>query len=124
MGDKGRGDVARRGGKDTHVGLTRRERPIEYPLANHGPAPAPRPTRPVAHRTAGADPVDEMPAPRVRAAGQAELISDKAVFAEHWNKDLDRWFEQGVDTPGLVLIKAHADQLHYWDGEDQGEVAP
>jgi general stress protein 26 len=56
------------------------------------------------------------------AEGRAELIRDKARFAEHWNPDLEGWFEQGVDTPGLVLIKVAADRLHYWDGEDEGEV--
>jgi general stress protein 26 len=54
---------------------------------------------------------------------RAELLRDKALFEKHWNSDLERWFQQGVDTPGLVLIKAHAERLHYWDGEDQGEVA-
>ena len=28
-----------------------------------------------------------------------------------------------ADTPGLVLIKVHAIRIHYWDGEDEGEVA-
>jgi general stress protein 26 len=55
--------------------------------------------------------------------GRAELIRDKAQFQEHWTDGLDRWFKQGVDTPGLVLIKVHAGKLHYWDGEDEGEVA-
>ena len=54
--------------------------------------------------------------------GQASLIQDKARFAEHWNKDLDAWFKQGVDTPGLTLIKVHAERLHYWDGYDEGEL--
>ena len=56
--------------------------------------------------------------------GRAELIRDKAQFEKHWNKDLERWFEQGVDTPGLTLIKVSADRIQYWDGEDQGEVRP
>ncbi|MEG3176407.1 pyridoxamine 5'-phosphate oxidase family protein [Sphingomonas sp. RB3P16] len=60
----------------------------------------------------------------IAAAGEAELIRDKAVFEAHWNPDLERWFEQGVDTPGLVLIKVHAHRVHYWNGEDQGEVRP
>ncbi|TFI57311.1 pyridoxamine 5'-phosphate oxidase [Sphingomonas parva] len=55
--------------------------------------------------------------------GRASLIRDKAQFAAHWTKDLDRWFEQGVDTPGLVLIKVSAERLHYWDGYDEGEIA-
>ena len=53
---------------------------------------------------------------------RAELIRDKARFAEHWTKDLDRWFEQGVDTPGLTMIKMRAEWLHYWDGYDEGEL--
>ena len=54
--------------------------------------------------------------------GEAELIRDKAEFEAHWTKDLERWFEDGVDTPGLVLIKVHANRIHYWDGENEGEV--
>lgn len=58
----------------------------------------------------------------IAAEGRGELIRDKAQFAEHWTKDLDRWFEQGIDTPGLTLIKVRADRLHYWDGGDEGEI--
>ena len=58
----------------------------------------------------------------ITVEGEAELIRDKGAFAEHWTSDLDRWFEQGIDTPGLVLIKVHASRLHYWDGGDEGEV--
>ena len=60
----------------------------------------------------------------IAAEGKAEIIRDKAAFEEHWVKDLDRWFEQGVDTPGLALIKVRADRIHYWDGEEEGEVRP
>ena len=58
----------------------------------------------------------------VAVEGQAELIRDKAQFEAHWTSGLDRWFKQGVDTPGLTLIKVHADRVHYWDGEEEGEV--
>ena len=54
--------------------------------------------------------------------GKAELIRDKAQFEAHWTKELDRWFEQGIDTPRVVMIKVHASRIHYWDGEDDGEV--
>lgn len=55
--------------------------------------------------------------------GQGQVVRDKALLEEHWVKDLERWFKDGVDTPGLVLIKARADRIHYWDGEDQGELS-
>jgi general stress protein 26 len=54
--------------------------------------------------------------------GRADLIRDKARFAEHWTKDLDRWFKEGIDTSGLTLIKVSAERLHYWDGYDEGEL--
>lgn len=60
----------------------------------------------------------------IAVEGNAQLLRDKATFAEHWNPELERWFEQGIDTPGLVLIKVAATRIHYWDGEDEGEVLP
>ncbi|WP_337269943.1 pyridoxamine 5'-phosphate oxidase family protein [Oryzifoliimicrobium ureilyticus] len=54
--------------------------------------------------------------------GKATLIRDKSLFEQHWTKDLDRWFPQGIDTPGIVLMKVHADRIAYWDGEDNGTV--
>lgn len=58
----------------------------------------------------------------VAVEGKAEIIRDKAAFEEHWNEDIDEWFEQGTDTPGLAMIKIEAMRAHYWDGEDEGEV--
>ena len=57
----------------------------------------------------------------IAVEGKAELIRDKSAFAEHWNKDLDRWFEDGIDTAGLTLIKVHADRIHWWD-DGEGEL--
>lgn len=59
----------------------------------------------------------------ITVEGRAELIKDKERFAEHWSKDLDAWFKEGIDTPGLTLIKVVAERLHYWDGFDEGEIA-
>jgi general stress protein 26 len=54
--------------------------------------------------------------------GKATLIRDRAAFAEHWTKDLERWWPEGIDAPGLVLVRVSATRAHYWDGEDEGEV--
>ena len=58
----------------------------------------------------------------IHVEGKASIIRDKARFEEHWDKSLDRWFPQGTDTPGLTMIKVSATRIHYWDGEDEGEV--
>lgn len=55
--------------------------------------------------------------------GRAEVVRDKAQFAAHWHKELERWYPQGIDTPGMVMLKVHARRIHYWDGEENGEVA-
>jgi general stress protein 26 len=55
--------------------------------------------------------------------GRAQVIRDKAQFEQHWSPDLDVWFEQGIKTPGVVMLKVHADKIRYWAGEDQGEIA-
>lgn len=60
----------------------------------------------------------------IAVEGEAELIRDRDQFKAHWTPDLDIWFKDGVDTPGLVLIKVHATRIHYWDGMDEGEIAP
>ena len=59
----------------------------------------------------------------ISVESKAEVVRDKAEFAEHWTKDLDRWFKQGVDTPNLAIIRCSAKRIHYWDGEEEGEVA-
>jgi general stress protein 26 len=58
----------------------------------------------------------------VAVEGVAELIREKRALEPHWNPDLDRWFPDGLDTPGLVMIHVHAARVHYWDGEDEGEI--
>lgn len=49
--------------------------------------------------------------------GHATLIRDTSDFAEHWTTGLDRWFHDGVDTAGPIMILARALRIHYWEGE-------
>ena len=58
----------------------------------------------------------------VAVEGQAEVIRDKTRYAAHWNRTLDRWFEQGPNTPGVTMIRVRAERLHYWDGDEEGEL--
>ena len=59
----------------------------------------------------------------VAVEGEAQIIRDRASFEAHWAPDLDIWFEQGVDTPDLVMLRVHATRIKYWEGEDQGELS-
>jgi general stress protein 26 len=54
--------------------------------------------------------------------GEAALIRDRAAFAEHWTQGLERWWPDGIDTPGLTLIQVSGTRMHYWDGEEDGEL--
>ncbi|MDM9625200.1 pyridoxamine 5'-phosphate oxidase family protein [Rhizobium sp. S152] len=54
--------------------------------------------------------------------GKASIVREETAFEEHWVIGLERWFPEGVDTSGLVLIKVTASSIYYWDGEENGEV--
>jgi len=58
----------------------------------------------------------------IAVTGQAELIRDKTEMQKHWVPDLERWFKNGVDTPGIVMITVKGDHLKYWDKMDMGEI--
>jgi len=55
--------------------------------------------------------------------GEALVIRDKSQFERHWVRDLDRWFPDGVDTAGIVLIKISAKAIEDWDGEEYGRLS-
>jgi general stress protein 26 len=48
-------------------------------------------------------------------AGTAEIVHDRAKAEQLWSKPLETWFPDGLDTPGLALIKVHGDTAEYWD---------
>ena len=58
----------------------------------------------------------------IHAEGTAQLVRDRSLFQQYWDKGMERYWPEGPDTPGLLLIKVSAKRVHYWDGEDEGEV--
>ena len=48
-------------------------------------------------------------------AGTAEIVHDRAKAEQLWAKPLEAWFPDGLETPGLALIKVNADTAEYWD---------
>lgn len=53
-------------------------------------------------------------------AGEAELVRDATKAQELWNPALEAWFPDGPTTPGLTLVKIHADTAEYWDTPGAG----
>lgn len=74
------------------------------------------------HGKAGLKALIGAPGLFIHVEGEARLVRDKLLFARHWTDNLGRWFKQGVDTPGLIMIEVEAKRIHYWDGEEEGEV--
>ncbi|WP_200799935.1 pyridoxamine 5'-phosphate oxidase family protein [Hymenobacter daecheongensis] len=54
--------------------------------------------------------------------GRAHLIRHKPTMQQHWVPSLNQWFPQGVDTPGVVLVRVEAKRIKYWQNEDEGEL--
>jgi general stress protein 26 len=58
----------------------------------------------------------------IHVNGEASLIHQRARMEPYWNKELERWFPEGLDTPGVVMIKVSARHIKYWHKEDEGEI--
>ena len=55
-------------------------------------------------------------------SGRAAVVRDREKIRELWNTVADAWFPDGPDTPGVVLVRLHADSAEYWDSPG-GRVA-
>ncbi|TPG63639.1 pyridoxamine 5'-phosphate oxidase family protein [Hymenobacter nivis] len=58
----------------------------------------------------------------ISIVGNAHLIRQRATMQQHWVPDLEKWFKDGLDTPGVVLVRVEAKRIKYWQGEDEGEL--
>ena len=58
----------------------------------------------------------------ISVSGRANLIRNKASFEQHWDKSLNQWFKDGIDTPGIVLIHVKGRELKYWQKNKEGKL--
>ena len=58
----------------------------------------------------------------VSLSGRATLVRDPEKIRELWNAVAEAWFPDGPDSPGVVLIRLHAESAEYWDSPG-GRVA-
>jgi hypothetical protein len=80
---------------------------------------AKRPT-PKAFRPAICQSAAWVPNIRLRSPRMDARPSSPVSWRE--SKPFDNWFDKGVDTPGIVLIKVKATRATYWRGREEGEV--
>ena len=51
----------------------------------------------------------------VSVAGRAEVVRDEAKMKELYSPSLDIWFEDGLDTPGIVLLRVTPVECEFWE---------
>lgn len=56
----------------------------------------------------------------VQVQGTADLLTSKAAMTDHWHPELERWFTDGLDTEGLVMIRVNASRVAYWSADGDG----
>lgn len=51
----------------------------------------------------------------VSVAGRARTVDDRAKMAELYTPSLDIWFEDGLDTPGITLLRVTPVECEFWE---------
>ena len=60
----------------------------------------------------------------VSCYGHAGIIRQKSMMADHWMDSLSQWFPQGLETPGICMVKVVASQVQVWDKDGEHEWKP
>ena len=58
----------------------------------------------------------------ISVSGKAKLVRKKEKMEKHWVPDLEKWFDKGLDTPGLVMIEVKAKHVQMWQGAEEKVV--
>lgn len=51
----------------------------------------------------------------VSLKGAAEISKDRQKMEELWSPELKAWFPEGLETPGIMLLKVRVETAEYWD---------
>ena len=52
----------------------------------------------------------------VSIAGHAQVVHDRQKAEQLYTPVLKAWFPQGLETPGMTLLKVESDTAEYWEG--------
>ena len=53
--------------------------------------------------------------------GMATITENKKLLEEKWVDGLEQWFPEGIETPGICLIKVEAHRIQFWGKGGDGE---
>ncbi|WP_336631709.1 MULTISPECIES: pyridoxamine 5'-phosphate oxidase family protein [unclassified Microbacterium] len=67
------------------------------------------------HRDVGLSYCDAKGMRYVSVAGRASIEHDRAKMEELYSPSLDIWFEDGLDTPGIVLLRVTPSLTEFWE---------
>lgn len=59
----------------------------------------------------------------IHVYGHGKIIRQRAKMEEHWTPDLEMWFAEGLDTPGIAMVHVEATKIQYWHKEEEGEIS-
>ncbi|MGR6321176.1 pyridoxamine 5'-phosphate oxidase family protein [Micromonospora soli] len=59
----------------------------------------------------------------VSMAGTAQEGWERGRAERLWHPQLETWFPDGPDTPGLTLLKVHAGPAEYWAAGENHQVS-
>jgi general stress protein 26 len=51
----------------------------------------------------------------VSVAGRAQVVHDRAKMEELYSGDLQIWFEDGLETPGIALLRVTPVECEFWE---------
>lgn len=75
-----------------------------------------------AHHDVGLSYCDAKGMRYVSVAGKASVVHDTAKMAELYTPSLDIWFEEGLETPGIALLKVTPTVTEFWE-PSKGKIA-
>lgn len=68
-----------------------------------------------AERDVGLSYIDPKGHRYVSIAGKATVIGDRAKMEELYTSSLDIWFEDGLQTPGITLLRVTPVECEFWE---------
>lgn len=74
------------------------------------------------HRDVGLSYLDSKGHRYVSVSGRALVVHDEEKMKELYSPDLDIWFEDGLDTPGITLLRVTPTECEFWEPA-KGKIA-